>query len=318
MCAFPRALDTGSVTNLDQYRDALAEAFVPLDATPIGDVSAFRGSVRARPIADLQLSIVTASSQIVRRTRSLVRRSAADVYKVGVQLHGHGVVQQDGRLAQLGPGDITVYDTARPYELTFEHDFEMLVLVVPRRRLANRAPHIDDLTAVTISGTDGTGSLASSLLRGLDPRSARPGLEATYLSDAAVDLLAASLAACTEPRPPEPAAETVVAAAQHYIEEHLTDHALSPAEVAAAAHVSLRHLQKLFERRGMTITGWIRERRLERCWHDLADPHLSQRSVAAIASHWGLVDPAQFSRLFRAQYGRTPREHRSALITAAG
>ena len=84
--------------------------------------------------------------------------------------------------------------------------------------------------------------------------------------------------------------------------------------MAAAVHVSLRHLQKLFERRGATITGWIRDRRLERCWHDLADPALAHRPVGAIAASWGLVDAAQFSRTFRARYGRTPREHRSELI----
>jgi AraC-like DNA-binding protein len=317
--AFPVALDADLLTDVGTWQEVLAQAFVPLDVKPLGEETGFHGQVHARPIADLQLSIVSASGQVVRRTRNLIRRSTADLYKVGLQLRGRGVVEQDNRVAELAPGDLVVYDTTRPYELVFERDFEVLVLVIPSHRLATRAPFLDDVTAVTISGADGSGALASSLFRGLNPRNARPGLEAAYLSDAVVDLLAACLARCTGSRPPEPAGETVVAAARQYIEQHLADPSLGPSAVAAAVHVSLRQLQKLFEQRGATISGWIRDLRLERCWHDLADPRLANRPIAAIAAAWGLADPAQFSRVFRARYGCTPREHRVAeLCTSVG
>ncbi len=304
-----------AVSSLDAWQETLARTFVPLEAVPLGDRSSFRGQVQAAAVADLQLSLVSGSGQVVRRTRRLVQRTAADLYKVGLQLRGRGLVEQDGRVAELSPGDLTVYDTGRPYELVFERDFEMLVLVAPRRRLATRAPGLDHLTALAIPGDRGSGALTSSLLRGLDPRTTRRGPEAVYLSDAAVDLVAACLAGLSSARAPEPAAETVVVAAQRYIDDHLSDPSLCTAEVAAAAHVSLRYLQKLFERRGTTVTGWIRERRIERCWHDLADPRLAQRSVAAVAAAWGLVDAAQFSRAFRARYGTTPRAHRAELLT---
>ncbi|MDQ0383154.1 AraC-like ligand-binding domain-containing protein [Amycolatopsis thermophila] len=307
MGAFPVELDADALTSLESWRDVLARAFVPLDVVSVG--AGFHGQVHARPMADLQVSVVTSTRQVTRRTRSLIRRGADDLYKVGLQLRGTGVVRQDGRTARLRPGDLAVYDTNRPYELVFDDDFEMLVLVLPSRRLKPRAPRVDDLTAVTIPGSRGSGALTSALLRGLDPRTVRPGPEAAHLSDAAVDMLAACFAA--QAGPP---GDTVVTAAQRYIDEHLPDPGLNPAEVAAAVHVSLRHLQKLFERRGATITGWIRDRRLERCWHDLADPALAHRPVGAIAASWGLVDAAQFSRTFRAHYGRTPREHRAALV----
>lgn len=316
MGAFPVTLEAGTLTSLDAWREVLAQAFVPLDVTAVGNTDPFHSALHARPMADVQLSVVTGSGQHVRRTPALIRRGAADVYKVGLQLRGRGLVEQSGRIAELDAGDLTVYDTARPYTLHFERDFEMLVLVVPRRRLAMRAPALEQLTAVRIPGSGGSGALTSSLLRGLDPRTAKPGPEATYLSDAAVDLLAACLAGRAGARPPECAGDTVVTAAQTYIDDHLADPALSPAEVASAAHVSLRHLQKLFERRGTTISGWIRDRRLEHCWHDLADPRLANRPVAAVAASRGLVDAAQFSRLFRARYGLAPREHRAGLLAS--
>jgi hypothetical protein len=63
-----------------------------------------------------------------------------------------------------------------------------------------------------------------------------------------------------------------------------------------------------------TASGWIRQRRLERCRRDLLDPALGDRSVGAIAARWGLIDAAHFSRLFRAAYGLPPGEYRLAAM----
>ena len=48
----------------------------------------------------------------------------------------------------------------------------------------------------------------------------------------------------------------------------------------------------------------------EHCRHDLRDPLLADRPVGVIAADWGFVDPAHFSRVFRAAYGTTPQEYR--------
>ena len=98
-----------------------------------------------------------------------------------------------------------------------------------------------------------------------------------------------------------------------FIEGGLADPGLTPAAVARAHHVSLRSLYKLFDRERTSVAGLIRERRLERCRHDLLDPALAARPVSAIAARWGLVDPAHFSRLFRATYGIPPLEYRRTM-----
>ena len=60
----------------------------------------------------------------------------------------------------------------------------------------------------------------------------------------------------------------------------------------------------------MTVAGWIRSRRLERCRRDLADPSLAARPVAAIAARWGFSSAADFSRAFRTAHGVPPAEYR--------
>ena len=87
---------------------------------------------------------------------------------------------------------------------------------------------------------------------------------------------------------------------------------LSPAQIAAAHHISLRQLHKLFHAGGTTVAGWIRQRRLEHCGHDLRDPRWAARPVAAVGARWGYPDPAHFSRLFKASFGLSPRDYRAA------
>jgi len=96
-----------------------------------------------------------------------------------------------------------------------------------------------------------------------------------------------------------------------FIEEHLGEADLAPAQIAAAHHISLRELHKLFHASGTTVAGWIRQRRLEHCEHDLRDPRWQARPVAAVGARWGYPDPAHFSRLFKAAYGVGPRDYRA-------
>jgi AraC-like DNA-binding protein len=66
------------------------------------------------------------------------------------------------------------------------------------------------------------------------------------------------------------------------------------------------------------VAGWIRQRRLERCRTDLADPLLRTMPVSAIAARRGLPDPAHFSRLFRGAYGQPPADYRRSLAIEPG
>lgn len=120
--------------------------------------------------------------------------------------------------------------------------------------------------------------------------------------------------------PEEPQAKTrdeppLVDRIQAFIRENLGDAGLTPSAIAAAHHISLRSLQKLFRQEGWTVAGWIREHRLERCRRDLADPALAGHSITAIAARWAFTSPAHFSQAFRNAYGVPPRQFRR---TASG
>lgn len=80
--------------------------------------------------------------------------------------------------------------------------------------------------------------------------------------------------------------------------------------IAAAHHISVRYLHRLFEAEDKTVASWIRGRRLERSRLDLLDPALAGRPVSAIGARWGFTSAIHFSRAFRAVYGLPPGEYR--------
>ncbi len=85
--------------------------------------------------------------------------------------------------------------------------------------------------------------------------------------------------------------------------------------MAAALHLSVRTLHKLFADEPETVARRITRRRLERAAADLADPRLVGRTVTWIAFSWGFRDAAHFSRAFRQRFGRSPVEHRARALS---
>lgn len=103
-----------------------------------------------------------------------------------------------------------------------------------------------------------------------------------------------------------------------FIDGNLGDPRLTPGEIAAAHHISLRQLYRLFTAENSTVAEWIRARRLERCRRELTDPAMADRTIAAVAARWGFTSDAHFSRLFRTTYGLSPGAYRWAHVTPPG
>ncbi|SCG77412.1 helix-turn-helix domain-containing protein [Micromonospora humi] len=128
--------------------------------------------------------------------------------------------------------------------------------------------------------------------------------------------LARSLLLSAADKPYVPADDdTLLSQVRAYVARHLGDRDLSPDRIAAALHVSVRHLYAVCARNDVRIEQWIIAQRLDRARTDLADPAHAACTVAAVARRWGFRDSAHFSRRFRRAFGVTPTDWRT---TAAG
>jgi AraC-like DNA-binding protein len=91
-----------------------------------------------------------------------------------------------------------------------------------------------------------------------------------------------------------------------FIEEN-AHHAISVADIASAANVTVRAVQLAFRRHlDTTPLAYLRRVRLEHAHRDLlaADPALE--TVTAVAYRWGFPGTSRFAAEYRAAYGVTP------------
>jgi AraC-like DNA-binding protein len=95
-----------------------------------------------------------------------------------------------------------------------------------------------------------------------------------------------------------------------FIDVNLSDPQLSLSMVALQQKVSHRYIQKLFELRGMSFVNYVRIRRLDRCRCELGNPEYRHLSISDICFRWGFNDAGHFSRVFRSEFGTTPRDYR--------
>jgi AraC-like DNA-binding protein len=305
---------------VDFVEDMAASMWVPMKIRPLHEADTnFCGEFRASGLGAMQVVVMEVMPADVRRTPELICQADPDMVKMVLICGGNScVVEQGGRQAQVSAGDLTCYDTRRPYKVTIGVDgnrpTQVMTFMFPPSMLPLCRSRLKDLTAIRIPASAGVGDLTSQFLlqlaRNIDHYSPA---EAARLSTAALEVLATRLAGEMDIRDwgtPEDRRHALLTTIQAFIQRHLGDPGLSPAMIAAAHHVSLRSLHQLFHDEGLTVAGWIRRRRLEGCRRDLSDPALDSRPVAAIAARWGFSSPGDFSRTFRAAHGLPPAEYR--------
>jgi AraC-like DNA-binding protein len=89
---------------------------------------------------------------------------------------------------------------------------------------------------------------------------------------------------------------------------------LSVRAAAAAAGVSVRVVQLLFEADGVTFTAFVLRERLALAHRRLSMPHLAKRTIAEIAYGCGFGDLSYFTNSFRRVYGETPSDVRRRVL----
>lgn len=303
---------------IERWRVLTSQFFVPLDVHPLVEPAAFVGRVTRIDRGDLSIFRVEHSAAVVARTPQHIARAQHDseLVKVSLQLEGDGVIEQDGRMALLHPGDIAVYDTSRPYTLRFDTDTRLIVLSFPHRCLAVPREELAQVTALPFPLESPLGAVVNPFLAGLAQGLAHLNDEdGGRLAQTALDLLvtvvSGELRRGVRQDPKRQLRHEVLAS----IEEMLPDPEISPQQIAARHFISPRHLHALFADQGITVGSWIRRRRLEHIRRDLADPLLADVPVAQLAARWGLPNAAHFSRLFRATFGAAPSAYRRSVLS---
>lgn len=301
--------------SLDAFRTIVSSSFVPLRVSRDGDDTkhAFSARLSSGDADDVVFTEVAAHPHLVERTPETITRGGDGYFKLSLLLSGSSLLVQDGREVVMGPGDLAIYDTSRPYSLLFGEEFRNLIVMFPKSRLEAPAGFAEQLTAVQLNAqhSDLTPVVTSYLSQfPAQLTSLGSGIRAR-LGHTSLDLINTLFAQVLDTAPVERNPQQVLLRKIYgYIDAHLASPDLSPGTVAAAHYISTRHLHALFQQEGTTVSSWIRSQRLQHCRAELLDPLTADRAVSTIGARWGFADAAHFSRVFKAEYGVSPRDLR--------
>ncbi|MFI2432048.1 helix-turn-helix domain-containing protein [Streptomyces sp. NPDC018693] len=241
-----------------------------------------------------------------------------DSVTVLVQDSGSAVIEND-RQTLLRPGSLAFTDTTRPFTLTYLDRSRTHAFRLPPRRLGLREGDRLRITETPVEPDTEAAALVVPFLSRLADQAGTYGPHlGPLLARNAIDLLATLAAERLEHDSPrtDTAATVLRLRIKGYIEDHLTDPDLAPRTIAAAHHVSVRHVHRIFQYEGTTVGRWIQHRRLEACRRTLSRPARNAPALTAVAHRFGFASYSHFSRAFRAAYGMSPREWRATAMPA--
>jgi AraC-like DNA-binding protein len=241
------------------------------------------------------------------RTQADVARSTDDFVALQLVLQGREQVRFAGEQFVLKPGDIFVWDSARPMDFRVVEQLHKLSVVVPLSRLRNWLPNRWQNIRRVIAPDSSAARLLASYLQSLAPRRALDGINnGDALIETTIGLLVNALE-LGQSKSNDCLRDVQLERVKSYIDEHLAEPGLSPSQIASANRISVRYLHWLFESIGMSVTQYVIRERLERCRRDLGNPMMRKRKIADVAFSWGFSDVTHFNRRFKSEYGQSPR-----------
>jgi len=313
-----RCDDIPQADRFDYWREQMTQLIAPMEMSSdhTGD---FQGEARVLELGAAHVWPTKFHPMRFRRTPKLIRQSDPELYHFSFLVQGKLQVSQARQETAYGRNGLYVVDTSRPYDcVAYGEPPAGVGLEIPKAMIPLPYDRIDPLLARPIPGHEGVGALLGGFLTRLASDDGAYRLsDGPRLGNVLVDLASSLLAHAIEAEsalPPETNRHTLTLRVKNFIQRNLHDPQLTPAAIAAAHHISVGYLHRLFRDEDTTVSRWVRQQRLDRTRRDLADPGLSAAPVHELASRRGFSHPAVFSRAFRAAYGIPPSDYRQLAL----
>lgn len=276
----------------------------------------FRASATSLASLTGEMHVVEADGFAGARTAGHIRADQSDETALLYVAEGRLIGQYEGDSEIVaGAGDFFLIDSARPSRLAFGARHSLIQLDLSRSLLesvfAGRLPPPSAMTdALAASGL--APLLRSHLMQFPMAAAGMNAVEQLTMLDAseafAITMIEGAFASRSALHETRNAGLYV--AAERYIRAHLAKRDLDPAGIAAAIGCSRATLYRLFQGHGLTVSGHIRELRLQRLMRLLRNIP-DGPPIAVLAQRSGLHDIPNVSQMFRGRFGMSPREARA-------
>ncbi|WP_110590170.1 AraC family transcriptional regulator [Microbacterium suaedae] len=293
----------------DEWESVVSGCFVPLRCA--GFEPRFTGRMEHVQLDErISVSLVTTCGTSAEHAGRLAAEAGDDVH-ISLQRSSSGTVVGNGSVASVRAGSVSIYATDRPYYLDYSPSSQQqLIVQVSRQSLGLPERMMEE----TMSRLAVPGGMRGPAARGLFsyvsdlPAGVSTDETAAVTRDLASSMIRSSFrSGSVTPR----TSSGLRHIAQQFLRENLATRGLSMDEVASRHFVSRRRLYQAFESVGTTPAAYLRAERLRCASSMLVDPAQRRMTIENIAYACGFDDATTFTRAFRREYGRTPREWRS-------
>jgi AraC-like DNA-binding protein len=294
------------------WQGAICDVYVHVDVES-EKRSDYQGFIREARFGAVTMTDVLLSEQRISRRERHIAKLDKDCYYVEFVQQGKINVLQSGECLHSNPAVGAIFSASEAYDLECIGKVRSLYLEIPRAEFAERFPKDRIPLARTMATGRGLGRIASEFCSMLASEGASLDAEVrARLGDELMDVLA--LALDMGDRDDLSTDRTVqqvrLRSVKAWIEDHLADPDLSLEKIAKSNGISLRHLHYLFRLTDMSVSEWIWDRRLQRCYELLMRPGPRPLSVTEVAYQWGFSSSSHFSTAFRRKFGISPSDLR--------
>ncbi|MGH8157708.1 MAG: helix-turn-helix domain-containing protein [Rhodanobacter sp.] len=293
----------------EAWREITRPFFDVTPGTGVDEIT-LEGSLKSQPIGTLLIGPTTYNFQQYNRNRRIILQSGLDHYLLQLFLAGTLKGDCDGRAISARPGDIGVFDLARPF-MSGVSPGSTISVMLPRERV-DKASGGRSLHGLVLKAGDTFTRLLANFITSLSSMASEMSdAEVLAIEEPAINLLAAGIARREVDWMPEESALAQILRQRilEFIDANLSMRELGPDFLLHYFRVSRAHLYRMFAVDGGVATV-VRDRRLDAAYRDLVRASGPVRSITEIALDLGFSSSGQFSRAFRERFSVTPSEAR--------
>ncbi len=271
-----------------------------------------RGYIRTRSVLDSRVVAFGGDGGFNCSHDSVAaRQSPRQDFTLVHAAQGDARLEIDGQHVDLKAGTFVITDSARPMALDVCSRFSQFYFIFPKKQVLSAFPFVEGFVGVPFGPAEG---LLAFFLDHLTSIEHHLGTfvdhHADTLLNATLQLLAMTLSS-VDPDRMVTTRERQLFRIKSYIEARLAEPDLDVASIALENSLNIRYLHKMFSQSGVTVSNWVRKRRLEMCRQDFDAPAFARRSITEIALRWGFNDMSHFSKAFKQEFGMAPRAYRA-------
>ncbi|MFB6478616.1 MULTISPECIES: AraC-like ligand-binding domain-containing protein [Streptomyces] len=316
-----RSAELAPADRFESWRDLMSQTHAPMEMH--SEYAAdFWVNQRVISLGGITVYPMECRPLTFRRTSKLIARSDPEHFHLSLIKRGAGAVTLGKDTVVHGVFDIHTSDTSRPFDISSgPHPVEIIGVEVPKALLPLPPQTAGRVIGRRISAREGMGALLATFLDQVTKDSRSYGAaDGPRLSGVLADLIASLFAGVLEADrslTPETHRRALALRVMAFIGDNADDPLLDVPAIAAAHHISVSYLHRVFQQEGdgATVAAFLQGRRLARARQDLADPLHQGVPVHVIGARRGFRHASAFSRAFREAYGLPPAAFRGQART---